>query len=259
MSYNVIGTTPLLKQTSVNSNYSLGVSDTPVILVDASSGPITVTLFASDTQIDDDKIHRFWVHKLTGPITNPVTVVVAGAENFSDGLSKYILYEPGSTIQLGNTYQATNPGWLRISNSSVVLQTRRVASWSASNFSSATAVPFDIEDESLNSDVLEWLSGSNTRHTAKLSNKRYALNWGVGIDSTGGGTWNLEGWLRVNGTTEIPGSRRRTGNYGGEDGFLEMGTIDYELASTDYVELVIDHNGLTGNLISAILRSCIVV
>jgi len=253
---NSIGGPPLLGVLNKSADYSVVQGDGPVIIVDASGSVpgtgVTITLFASTLQPNDGNIHRYWVHKLAGASNQPVHIVCADG-TFADGLTDLVIVEAGSTVQLGGMYDATNPMWLRISAEHVHAQVRRNATWAAANFAALAAVPLDTIDLETNPAVLDVdLVGQPTRVTAKYA-KRYTLQYAVFFDSSGGGAWQVESSLRVNGSTTIPGSVMRSGNSGNEDQSVSSICLDYEFAINDYVELMLDHTNLTGNLNGAVL------
>jgi hypothetical protein len=65
----------------------------------------------------------------------------------------------------------------------------------------------------------------------------------------------VNAYLRVYGTTIIPGTNLVTGNYGGEDQSLGISSIEYTLNEGDYVELGLAHTGLTGNANNIVLTA----
>ncbi len=222
-----------------------------VILVSTIGGDVTVTLPAAATVPQDGLIHRVWVHHIRGE--NTCTIEIDG-EDFFDGL---VDCHPsvGATVTMGVMYMGSgNPGWLRISHLRTVTQVRRAATWAASNFSSAVGIPFDALNIEDNSHVSAWGSPSNVSRINIGFEGRYGVHYIINVDSTGGSTWNLDAWIRVNGAKEIPGTRIRTGNYGGEDNAISLPHVDTLLVVGDYVELVVQHTSLTGNLYSAMLN-----
>jgi len=218
----------------------------PVLIVDTSLGDVTLTLFPSDEHPNDGLLHRYWVHHIGGG--NRCQIVCADG-SYADGLVRLYLSE-GNTTQLGGMYDATNPMWLRISKEPVDLQVRRNASWAAANFAAPTPVPFDVSDYIDNNAVMDWGVGTPTRIVIRKTG-RFTFNYAVDIDSTGGLTWNCQAYLRVNGATVVAGSTRRGGNFGNEDDSMSNPCEPVQLTIGDYVELVVDQNNLTGNLVGA--------
>jgi len=144
--------------------------------------------------------------------------------------------------------------WMRISGLKNVHQLRRAATWSATNFVGDTGVPFDTEDIIGNSTISDWTSGTNPNRIDIGYTARYTIAGLSSIDSTGGSTWTVECFWRKNGTTEIPGTRIRTGNYGGGDSSVTMPSMSVDLVDGDYIEWCFNNSfTLAGNLHSATL------
>lgn len=244
---------PELVPHQVSANYtptwSTLAANGPVIIVDSSGGDVQVTLPAADTIPNDGLLHRAWVHHLTGG--NRCSVVVSG-ENFYDGLATLVIPE-SETAQLGGMYMGVgNPGWLRISHIDTRLQVRRAATWASGNFSAVAAIPWDTQDIEDNVDVLEWSAATPTRATAKVAGK-YFVGFLINIDSTGGSTYIVQAALRLNGSTIVNGTVLRTGNYQNEDQSASLPAVMIDLNANDYIEVVMQHASLTGNLESASL------
>jgi len=170
---------------------------------------------------------------------------------FMDGLESVLLNDEMSQTTLAVVNASLASVWMRISTIEDVLQVRRAATWSATNFSSPTPLPFDTEDIAGNADISVWGNPTNPSRLVVNYAKVYTFSGFINIDTTGGSTWIFEAWLRKNGTTEIPGSRIRTGNYQGEDMAVTMPPIRVELDVDDYIEIVCDHTNLTGQVYSA--------
>ena len=180
-------------------------------------------------------------------------VDIASSGKFSDGLASIYLEYDSESAMLGVVNGELSTTWMRISNIRDNLQVRRAATWASSNFSSPTPVPFDTEDHAGNPDVSYWDSPTNPTRVVAPFKSDHVVSGSANIDSTGGTTWTCECWLRKNGTTEIPGSRLRTGNYGNEDQSVTLPPMLVKLAAGDYLEWVFDHASLSGNLHSAML------
>jgi len=231
--------------------YAQLMSNGPVIIVDSTAGDVTVTLPAADTAPADSKIHRAWVHHLGGG--NLCQVEVAGSENFFDGLVE--LHLPvGKTAQLGVMNMGDDaPGWLRISDIDTVCAARRQATWAAANFSSWTSIPFDQQTAEDNPHVIEWAPGQPTRITAKLT-ARYWVQYVCSLDSTGGGgAWSILSRILLNGSDIPQPGKLRSGNYSNEDASISHPGFPLDLNAGDYIELQLNHNGLVGNMNSALL------
>lgn len=168
-----------------------------------------------------------------------------------DGLEGVLLTEIMTQITLSVVNASLASVWMRISTIPDYLQLRRAATWNATNFSTAAALPFDTEDEEGNPYISDWNSVTSPSRLTVLYKAHYNIGGTINIDTTGGATWIFECWLRVNGTTEVPGSRVRTGNYQGEDMAVSLSMIRVELDVGDYVEWVCQHTNLTGQVYSA--------
>jgi len=228
----------------------------PVILAYPSTGPITITLPAPSGLPEDGMLRRAWVGNFGGLYS--VKVVIAGGGTFVDGLSQLWVDGNGTAVHLGAVNGAVADTWMRISTLRNVLQIRRAATWAAANFSSATPLPFATQDFEGNPYIMDWASEIPSRLSAVLGGTYWIAGF-ANIDSTGGVTWNVACWLRKNGTTEIPGTRLRGGNYGGEDDSVTLPQTRVSLAAGDYLEWVFQQTGLTGTLYSATMSSEILV
>ncbi len=226
-----------------------GVTDEPVIAVDASGGSVQVTLFPDSEAPADGKIRRWWINHFAG--NNPVTVVVDGG-SFADGLARYVL-PLGKTVQLG---VLNGGGWLRIGDALTTTLVRLATPWPAATWIGPTPVPFDLADRIDNSAVSNWspfapLTGNQVKIVLA---SRYQLSYAVDINSTGGVTWNVTTFLTRNGI-EIPGTRLQTGNFGNEDASVSLPPVTVDLDADDSIRLVASQPGapLTGSMVSAIL------
>lgn len=244
--------------TALISPYTDGTDDGKLIAFDGSdlvgeetSQDITITLpDPADLPFNDGTIKgMYYVGKMAAGGT--VTVVPGGTlGKFMDGLDSVLITKKMQQTTLAVVNATLAATWMRISSITDYLQVRRAATWAATNFASPTPLPFDATDEAGNSDVS--YVASTTRLYAALAGE-YRFSGHVNIDTTGGSTWIFECYLRKNGTTEIPGSRIRTGNYQGEDMAVTLAPIQVELAVGDYIEWVFDHTNLTGQIYSAMM------
>jgi len=236
------------QSSSYTPSYADLLTDGPVIVMDTSGGNHTVTLPAADTLPADGRIHRAWIHH-TGTGNNTLTVVCSG-ENFQDGLASLKVLK-GKTVQLGGFNAGSgNPGWMRISDMLTTLQVRRAATWAALNFASPNPIPWDSQDREDNTDVSEWTSGS--RIYARFPTT-FEVSYAFSIDSSGGSPWIIEAWIRKNGSADILGSYLRTGNYWDEDQSASLPPLSIDLEVDDYLEVFLDHSGLSGSLVEAML------
>ncbi len=194
----------------------------------------------------------FYVGKLSDG--GSVTVVCDGVEGkYLDGLESVLLTQQMQQTTLAVSNASLAKIWMRISALPDYLQVRRAATWAATNFSSPTGLPWDTIDEAGNPDVSEWDTPTNTSRIYARYKKNYQIGGTINIDTTGGSTWIFECWLRKNGTTEVPGSRVRTGNYQGEDMAVSLFGIEVLLEVDDYIEWMCEHTSLTGQVYSATL------
>jgi|GEM_PF-4401896 len=171
-----------------------------------------------------------------------------------DGLANATIKNTGGSIMLGCANGSLGSVWVRISTLENHFQLRRAATWAATNFSGAgAAIPWDNQDYDDNPDIVSWAVTPNPSRVEVEYKDHYHFVGMINIDSTGGYTWNVEAWWRKNGTTEIPGTRIRTGNYGNEDQAITLPLSGIDLEVGDYMELMVKHVSLTGNIYSATL------
>jgi len=81
----------------------------------------------------------------------------------------------------------------------------------------------------------------------------YKVNYTIAIDSTGGSTWQAVSYVYKNGI-EVTETQARNTNYGNEDGNLILSSTYIDLVAGDYVDLRIDQNNLTGNLVHSMFN-----
>jgi len=243
--------------TALISPYTDGVDDGKIFAFDdtdltgvETTADLTFTL-PDPTDWPNDKMFRgpLYVGNFTGE--NALTIDIEDSGSWSDGLEKVVLTESSESVMLGVVNGDLAQKWLRISSVQHYEQLRRAATWAAANFSSAAGLPFDTQDRAGNDALSEWAVTPNPSRVTFNFTGFFLIGGFANIDSTGGSTWNVECWLRKNGTTEVAGSRIRTGNYGGEDQALTLTPILVEVEDGDYIEWVFDHTSLTGSLYSA--------
>jgi len=215
-----------------------------------STGELTFTL-PDPALLPNDGMFRGPIYSGNFGAAYPLVIDITGAGAFSDGLTKLVLARDSESVMLGAVNGVLATTWMRISRLHHHMQLRRAATWAASNFSSPTALPFDTEDHAGNDAISSWAAGQATRMTVGFDGQ-YHVSGFANIDSTGGiSSWTMECWLRKNGTTEITGTRLRTGNYNNEDQAVTLPRAIVELEEGDYLEWVFDHSNLTGNMHSA--------
>jgi len=246
--------------TALISPYTDGVDDGKVMWFDGTSNTgiettldVTITLPAtSGLPSQDGMIRRLYLGNLGGS-GGHLHIDIASNGTFIDGLKSLDVIRNGEAIMLAAANGSLSQPWVRISGLEDHTQVRRAATWASTNFTTATALPFDTVDKSGNSDIAEWTVSPNPSRIDINYTGHYHFSGIANIDSTGGITWNLECYLRKNGTTEIPGTRIRTGNYGYEDQAIALSVFGIDLEDGDYVEWVFQQTDLTGDLWSATL------
>ena len=237
----------------IDSDYTLDVLNDEVILVNPTSD-VTITIPEASTLPLNYVVNEYRI-KRTEANSNKVAIKLSGSDTFPLGHTTVYLSSPSDTFLLGGI---CNGKWNNLSNIDVWEKSYRGTDWDDSNFSNETAVPFDSVEFEDNTDILEWDSTGKTKVTCKITTRLY-VSYSLSIDSTGGGTWVVNSYLRKNGTTHIDGSNVRTGNYGGEDQSGALPTIPIDVQAGDYLELTLDHDNLSGKLVNAyfIIRTTI--
>lgn len=130
-----------------------------------------------------------------------------------------------------------------------VLQVERLTSWAATNFSSATPVPFDNKSIEGDTGITTWSSGDATKIEFGVSGDYLVTAVAQLISTTSGFTYDLQAWLRKNGSTELPATRVTLKNWEAETQPIVIASYMYSFLDTDYLEFVFDHAGnLAGNL-----------
>lgn len=240
----------LKKYKLIDDDYTLQTAD-EVLFVDntVESKDITITIPLSNTLPQDGLLHEYWVY-VASPSDYEVSIQLTSPEKFPLGHSLITLKYAQELLHLGGGYGL---GWATISSIKIVELAERVASWSASNFSSLTAVILDTSIIQDDTQILEWNVANPTRITCKVP-VRVNVSYLIDLDSTGGGTWICTAQIRKNGTELINGTETRTGNYGGEDQSSSSPEFPIDMQVDDYLELVIDQNNLTGRLVNATLN-----
>jgi len=249
--------------TALISPYTDGTDDGKIFGFDntdltgvQTTADLTFTLPAP-TGLPNDGMFRgpLYCGNFTGD--HALTIDITSSGTFSDGLSSVRLEKDSESIMLGCVNGDLAQTWMRISQINDYIQLRRGSTWAATNFAAPTAVPFTVLDHAGNPDISYWDTPTNVSRLYAAFDGDFLFHGVANIDSTGGVTWTLECWLRVNGITEVPGSRARTGNYGNEDQSISIAGLTVALTAGDYVEWVFDHTSLTGNLNSCTLSMMI--
>jgi hypothetical protein len=227
------------------ASYTLDPDNDEVILVNTlQSSGCTLNLPNSNTINNNGKLWEYWIYKNSTDF-NDITIQLSG-QTFPLGHSKHILRYAEEFLHLGGSFLG---GWSKISTLKIVDSLVRNSNWASTNFSTASAVPFESNEVNDNDEILLW---SGTTQIKCLVPTRVDVSFIVDIDSTGGATWNATVEIRKNGAT-INTTQMITGNYGGEDQSISCPPLPVEVQSGDYLELYIQQNSLTGNLINAVM------
>lgn len=257
---NALTDANLTKLTEIFSNrYPVSIKSTSdtlnllnesMVLYAGQTGAVTLTIPTSSTFSNDGHAREFGIFNYG---TFPLTVQLSGTDIFANGTNKFIL-NTGNLLRFIGAYPTLSPPaiWVIANRTPAITQVRRDAIWSASNFITATAVPFDTTDIQVDSSRIERNLSNTTRVDVKTTGN-HIINFSGAIDSTGGSSYKVSFWLRVNGTTIVPGSVGSVGNYQTEDSYFGK-TIYYKFNVNDYVELIFDQTStLTGNANNIIL------
>lgn len=228
-------------------NYTATLDDN--LFIFGAAGAATLTMFAANTIPNDETAREMGVFNLGG---GDLTVSLAGTDTFNNGISNITVTNGGFARIIG-AYPNTGGGWLILTLAPAHVQLRRAATWAATNFSSLTAVPFDTIDEVHDAYRLDGEVTTNpTRVTAKKAGE-FKVSCHGNINSTGGGSYSILGYMRKNGTTKIPGTDFAFGNYQTEDTFFALPAIVTTLAQNDYVEVILNQSNLTGQAEDVVL------
>ncbi len=246
--------------TALIAPYTDGTDDGKIAWFDGTSNTGTFTNLDVEVTLpdpallayDDGLLHRLYMGNLGGS-GGHVHVKIVGGGTFIDGLEQLELEHNGASVMLGTTRGKLAAKWFRISNLRDNIQLRRSASWAATNFSSPAGIPFDTEDIDGNPYITSWASIPNPTRVEIEFTSWYTVSGFVDFDSTGGSPWSCAAYLRKNGTNVIPGTSLAPGNYNNEDSCATLPPFSIFLESGDYLEYVLSHTNLTGNLRAAVL------
>lgn len=215
------------------------------LMVDTTSGEVELTLPAKSSIPDTSDLYSFSIIHSKG--SNNVKVKCNGAETFEYGNTFFNLGKHLFSFTLGGLNTGSVASWGLMRNVTIKASSHRDANWAAANFSSMTIIPWDTEEYNNNSELLVYTSGASARYTI-LTDGSYKLSYNIDIDSTGGSTWNATAQVYKNGVA-LENTEIRTGNYGNEDQSMALIPTYIDLVAGDYIDLRIDQNSLTGNLI----------
>lgn len=233
--------TPTIAQMYANGN---------IVVCATDYGDITITLPDPSGFPEDDCVRNF---RVTNAGSGTVTIQIASSGTFNNtDLDKLILNKYNQLVDI-TAYNKTGVYTLwGFAFLTCEVRARRAATWAASNFDTAAAIPFDTEDIEDNNSILEW-NVTNASRVTNVYGSQCTISYNVTIDSTGGGNWEAEAWLRKNGTTEVSGSRLKTSNAGGKDQSITLPGFSLFLAEDDYLEIMIEQESLTGQLHSSFI------
>lgn len=237
------------------SDYTITVEDIiagRVMVADTTSGDVTFTLPLLSTLPPDGVLRSFSIGHSAG--SNDVKLATNASDNFVyDSLSKNFNLGSGNFhFTLAGVYDGSSGRWGFQRNVTVRASGLRTTSWASSNFSSMTIIPLESEGYNNNSELLAFTSGASAKYTVRTAGS-YQISYTIDIDSTGGSTWNATAQIYKNGSA-LTGTEVRTGNYGNEDQSMALPHTYVDLAADDTIDLRIDQNSLTGNLIRASLN-----
>ena len=237
------------------SDYTITIDDIlagKVIVVDTTSGDVTLTLPLLSTLPSDGILRNFSIGHSSG--SNDVIIETNSADNFVfASVSKtFNLGHSNFHFTLAGIYTGSDGRWGFQRNVTINASSHREANWASTNFSSMTIVPWDNEHNNNNDELLIYTAGASARYTVKTPGK-YKIAYQIDIDSTGGGTWNATSQVYKNGLA-LENTEVRTGNYGNEDQSMSLIPTYIDLVADDYIDLRIDQNNLTGNLVHSIFN-----
>ena len=224
------------------ADYSMTATDY-FVGANTASNDIVFTLPAISS-IQGDIITQYDIGHFAGSYN--VQVECDGTDEFVYGNTYFNLGTEPFRISLA-IYPDGVGKWGLVDDLTIRAEAHRDASWSSFNFSSMTIIPWDAEPANTQDELLVYTSGSSARYTVKTPGT-YEIAYVIDIDSTGGSTWNATSQVYKNGVA-LENTQARTGNYGNEDQSMCMPAVYVELDTDDYLDLRIDQNSLTGNLV----------
>ncbi len=227
----------------IMANYTLDIENDNVIMC---MGTTDITITIPDTNaIPNDGIFReFFIFNLSSN-GSKVNIETTGGQTFIQSGLTSISLNANELYNFGAGHPNMGDGLATTTTRNSYIQTRYNGSWSAASFTSATPVPFNTTDLEWDANIIEHDNSNVSRLNFKVGGIAEISYW-FGIDSTGGSTYTMQGYLRKNGTTIIDGSSMPTGNYGGEDQSISIGVLYVPVVAGDYIELVLQNTNLTG-------------
>lgn len=240
----------ITKTRFITSDYTL-VSSDQVLFVNTTDREVVITLPYATNFPSDGYLRQFDIMHNMG--SSNVQIKTTGTERFAYGNSFFNLGKHIFSFTIGTVHVGANAYWGLRRNLTVSGSAHREASWASANFSSMTAIPFDNTYSETQYEIINVRpTGYNKRITVGTAGN-YELSYMIDIDSTGGGTWNATSRIYKNGVA-VDDTSVRTGNYGNEDQSMCYIPTYMDLEAGDYLELRIDHNNLTGNLVHGVLN-----
>jgi len=236
--------TAVLSAADFTSLYNGGSSLDPRDL-SSSSGASLVSSWIWNTSIDYPRV-------LDNTDGNHVYLKTDSADTFVFGNTQFDLGTVNKHFTIAGIYNGSSGRWGFKNSLTLKASGHRESSWGSSSFSSMTVVPLDSEEYNNNCEILTYTSGAGARYTVQTTGS-YKVSASVIIDSTGGSTWNLTGGVYKNGTA-LDSGQLRDGNYGSEDASFVAIPFYVDLVKGDYIDLRVDQNSLTGNLVHAMLN-----
>ncbi len=221
-----------------------------LFIVVTTAGEVTFTLPKVDDIPKDDIFYQIMINHVAG--NNNVKVVTHSGDEFAWGNTYFNLGSHLFNFTIAGTNSVMGGAWSIVRNLTVKASAHRNANWASSNFSSSAIVPWDDEEYNNQSELLVYTSGTSSRYTVQATGT-YKVNYTIDIDSTGGGTWNATSQVYKNGSA-LDNTQVRTGNYGNEDQSMCLPCTYVSLVVGDYIDLRIDQNNLTGNLVHSSLN-----
>jgi len=232
-----------------SSDYTYAPGD-GILLVNSTAGAVTVTLPAITTWADS--AYRYTIPIVHFAGTNNVKVQLSGTEKFAWGNSYFNLGTALRSMDFGATNYGSMEKYGILRNITIKASAERTTTWAASNFNSMTVIPWNAEGYNNQPEFFVYTSGASARYTI-LTSGSYKIGYQVDVESTGGSTWQATTQIFKNGTAiTSPNTSVSSGNYSKEDQVFPFIPKYIDLEAGDYVDLRIDHNNLTGNLIRAV-------
>jgi len=236
----------------ITADYTVTKSDVDlwcVIMVNSTSWNIVVTL-PKASSFDADIRKKIIINHTTWD--NKLKVLLSWSDEFI--YTNTYFYLPmkwsSTTFWTLNHWGSATRGI--VSDVTIKASWHRDADWASTNFSSNTVIPFDGEAYNTQDEILVYTSWANARYTVKTA-WSYKVSFMIDIDSTWWSTWNALAQVYKN-WVAIESLQARTGNYANEDQSMACMPAYIDLDVDDYIDLRIDQNNLTWNLVHAMMN-----